>query len=223
MSMRGVMPEWEARLRSVAQSAAANSPRHLFQELNPELEVSPIFTSPPKVLRPASVLIPVVHRPNGPNVLFMVRAATMPSHAGEIGFPGGGPKETDGDDPVATALREAHEEVGIPPDRVDVLARFAPHIGGLGYAVTPVVGLVESSVEICPCEREVCEAFEVPLAHLTDLSNHRVEDRILRGKSYRMFAVPSHDEAGRSRHIWGLTAGIVHSFARAYSDVSVAA
>lgn len=211
----------EDRLFELGSTMAARRSRMLFRELNPGLDYPPILDSPPKRLRPASVLIPILQREEGYRVLFTVRSPTMPSHAGEISFPGGGPREEDSDE-EATALREAHEEVGIAPDHVTVTARFGPHIGGLGYSVTPVVGLVRRPPEVKPCTREVAEAFEVPLDHLLELDNYKVIDRTIRDVSYRMTAVPYQDEAGREWFIWGLTAGIVHTLALAWHDRSVA-
>lgn len=206
----------EERLARLGEADAARCERALFKELNPDSDYSPILKSPPQKPRPASVLIPVLRRESGYNVLFTVRSPTMPSHAGEISFPGGGPK---GDDrcPIETALRETHEEVGIPADKVDVMASFGPHLGGLGYLVTPVVGLVRTPPEICPCDREVKEAFEVPLDFLIDLDNHIVIDKQFSGIPYRMFAVP-YREGEKERHIWGLTAGIIHTLAMAWHD-----
>ena len=214
--IKASMPEkdWRDQLRDIGSSAAAQIDRNLFKDLNPDQDHSPILASPPTTPRPASVLIPVVDRQAGPTILMTVRTPTMPSHAGQISFPGGGPKGGD-QTPIDTALREAHEEVGINPDWVTVTAKLGVHFGGLGYAVTPVVGLVAPAGHLRRCEREVDEIFEVPLDHFLKLDNHIVERRTFREQPYRMFAVPYHDD-GENRHIWGLTAGILHTFAHAY-------
>ncbi len=207
--------DWRDRLAALPSAEAARADRKLFEDLNPEMSHAPILDAPPTRYRPASVLIPVIDRPE-PTVLFTVRTPTMPSHAGQISFPGGGPKTGDGD-PVQTALREAEEEVGIDRAHVEVLGSLGIHFGGLGYAVTPVIGLVHVDARLDLCPREVSEAFEVPLAHLVRRENHLVEQRSFGGVDYAMFAVPSLATDGTRRHIWGLTAGILETFSRAWN------
>lgn len=205
---------WKERLRSGLEMPVAQRERRLFQELNPELDHSPILKAPPKEPRPAAVLIGIRDLPD-PTVILTLRAPTMPSHAGQISLPGGGPK--DGDEGfIGTALREAEEEVGLPRSAIEVMGEVGPHFGGLGYVVTPVLGLVDPSVPVEACPREVSEAFEVPLATLLDLDNHVEQDRNFAGVDYKMFAVPSHDMTGRHWNIWGLTAGILRTMADIY-------
>ena len=216
------MTDLIARLRAAPETRAARADRKLFEALNPEMTHAPILDKPPERYRPASVLIPVIDRPassreGGPTVLMTVRTPTMPSHAGQISFPGGGPKDGD-DGPVGTALRETWEEVGIASDHIEVLGAMGVHFGGLGYAVTPVIGLVHTDAELDPCSREVAEVFEVPLHHLARRENHVIEQRTFSGVDYAMYAVPSVDTDGRSRHVWGLTAGILETFCRALND-----
>ena len=215
------MSDLIARLRAAPGAPAAREDRRLFEALNPEMSHAPILDAPPERYRPASVLIPVIDRPD-PTVLFTVRTPTMPSHAGQISFPGGGPKPGDGD-AVGTALRETHEEVGIGPEHVEVLGAMGVHYGGMGYAVTPVIGLVHLDADLVPCPREVAEVFEVPLAHLSDPGAHVVERRMFSGVQYDMYAVPSRDTDGAPRHIWGLTAGILETFALAMDGAALPA
>lgn len=209
------------RLRETCAAPAAGVERALFTELNPGRTFSPLIDTPPERYRRAAVLLPILRRAEADTVLFTVRAPTMPSHAGEISFPGGTHSPGDRDD-VDTALREAEEEVGLPRDRVEVLGQFGVHLGGLGYAVTPVVGLVEDPGDLVHCDREVDEIFEVPLAHFTELGNHTVIERTFRERDYRMFAVPYGQDRDH-RLIWGLTAGILHTFAMAWHDRRVGA
>lgn len=209
------------RLTAACATVAAGTDRRLFEELNPDLPHAPIMKEPPTRPRPASVLIPVLAREDEPSVLFTVRAPTMPSHAGEISFPGGGPKDGDTDE-ISTALREAYEEVGLPPSAVEVAGRFGIHYGGMGYAVTPVVGFVAEPPAFAPCTREVDEVFEVPLAHFLDLDNHGIFVRTFRGADFRMFRVPYKDDH-QDRNIWGLTAGILQTLAFAWHDLPVKA
>ena len=209
------MTAWQERLRALPGRDAARADRRLFEGLNPGRTHAPILKAPPASYRPAAVLIAVIDREE-PTVLLTVRTPTMPSHAGQIGLPGGGPRR--GEDAIATALREAEEEVGIAADHIEVIGTMGVHFGGLGYAVTPVVGLVHVDAEVTPCPREVAEIFEVPLAHLTTRASHLIEDRTFEGVDYRMYALPSVDTGGRARHVWGLTAGILETFCRAYND-----
>ncbi|ADM10639.1 hypothetical protein PB2503_13009 [Parvularcula bermudensis HTCC2503] len=209
------VPSIADRLRRLCEAEAARAERHLFRELNPDRLHSPQLSSPPKRFRPASVLIPIIEREGRHTVLLTVRSPTMPSHAGEISFPGGGQRQEES--VIETALREAEEEVGLTPDAVDVVGTFAIHYGGLGYAVTPVVGLVTAPPPIIPCPREVDEAFEVPLDHFIDPSSHQVTERQFKDVVYRMYAAP-YEGAGPRRNVWGLTAGILHTFMRAWHD-----
>lgn len=211
---------WRDPLRALPQRQASGVERFLFKELNPTADRSAILLNKDAPPRTAAVLVPILPRGTdggGPSVLFTVRAKTMPSHAGEISFPGGGAQPSDGT-LVNTALRETSEEVGVPAQAVEVVGTFGVHHGGRGFAVTPVVGIIDPGAKIVPCDREVAEVFDVPLAHLADPANHIVETRTLAGFSYQMFAVP-YDDGRTVRHIWGLTAGILDTFAKAYNDL----
>lgn len=205
---------WEHRVRRIPETSLGQKERRLFHDLNPHMEHSPLMKGALRNARPASVLIPIMVRPEGAAVLFTVRTHSMPSHAGEISFPGGGPKDGD-DGPIGTALRETHEEVGIEPDRIDVIGTMGPHFGGLGYIVTPVIGLIRQPEPLDLSPREVDEVFEVPLEQLVNRDRHIVETRILNGVSYQMFAFP-YAEGEQKRHIWGLTAGMLDTFSLAY-------
>ncbi len=200
-----LMRHWQQTLIAGLDTPDASRERHLFKELNPGLAHSPILKKEPPKPKPAAVLIPIIDRDTGPTVLFTLRTPDMPSHPGQISFPGGGLKETDNGS-VATALRETEEEVGIDRNDVEVLGQFGVHFGGLGYAVTPVVGVIHPDQSFDPCPREVAEIFEVPLAFLANPENHVVEDRQFEGTDYKMFAVPY-----MKWRIWGLTAGIIHT------------
>lgn len=196
---------WRTQLVAGLAHQTARRDRTLFKELNPDLDFAPILRQRPKSLRDAAVLIPIIDRADEPSVLFTQRSHDLPSHAGQISFPGGRVEPQD-ENMIATALREAHEEIGLPPHRVEIAGEFGVHFGGQGYAVTPVVGIVHPSTSFNPCPDEVHDIFEVPLAFLVDEANHIVEQRSFGGVDYSMFAVPYGDW-----HIWGLTAGIVHT------------
>ncbi|NRA29503.1 MAG: CoA pyrophosphatase [Parvularculaceae bacterium] len=208
--------EWQSRLRVSLQAPIARRERQLFHELNPARDYSPILKAPPTEPRPAAVMIGVRDIVD-PTVVLTLRSPSMPSHAGQISLPGGTPKPTDADF-VATALRESEEEVGLAADAFDVLGTMGPHHGGLGYVVTPVIGIIHGEAEVEACPREVAEVFEVPLASLLNPENHIIQKRQFNDIPYDMFAVPVYDTQGEHRNIWGLTAGILKTLSDAYHD-----
>jgi len=117
--------------------------------------------------RAAGVAVPLLARPAGPTLLFTVRAETLPHHRGEISFPGGGCAA--GEDAAAAALREAEEEVGLPPDRVELLGALDDLPSISRYVVTPLVAAVRDPPAVFVlAAAEVSEAFEIPLATLLD-------------------------------------------------------
>lgn len=207
----------EEHVMSLAATQAGKAERHLFHELNPGFAHSPILKNPTHPPRPASVMIPILERENGHHVLLTVRSSGMPSHAGEIGFPGGRPHTSD-QTAIETAFRETHEEVGLQESDFSAYTSFGHHFGGLGFVVTPVVGIIPAPPKLKPCDREVAELFEVPLDHFLDLSNHTIIERQFLQGTYNMFAVP-YQKDEQSRFIWGLTAGILHTFALAWHDL----
>ena len=209
--------EWQALIERNLKHATAARVRELFGEINPHLVGDSLFEKRWSDKRKdAAVLVPLIAREEGVRVIMTVRSSTMPSHAGQISFPGGKTHPED-KTPIDTALREAHEEVNILPEAVQVLGALGVHKGGLGFSVTPVIGLVDASVELRPCPREVDEIFEVPLDFVANLANHITEERTLEGVPYKMYATP-YDRF----HIWGLTAGILRSFAETLQTESAA-
>ena len=112
-----------------------------------------------ETLRPAGVLVPVIERAAGLSVLLTQRSAELKHHAGQVSFPGGRMEDHDSD-VVQTALRETHEEVGIPPEAVAVVGYLAPMPTITGYAITSVVGLVDEGVSLRIDTTEVEYAFE---------------------------------------------------------------
>ena len=161
----------------------------------------------------AAVLVPIVRHPR-PTVLLTQRTAHLSSHAGQVAFPGG---RTDPGDrnAEATALREAHEEVGLPPDRVEIVGRLPDYLTGTNYRVTPVVGLVEPGVALTLQPNEVADAFEVPLDWLMDPAfhcRHRVD---LGDNRFRRFwSMPwttGEGASAREYFIWGATAAMLRN------------
>jgi 8-oxo-dGTP pyrophosphatase MutT (NUDIX family) len=158
--------------------------------------------------RPAAVLLLVVNHPGEPAVVFTQRTAHLSAHAGQISFPGGRSDEGDRT-PERTALREAEEEVGIAPERVEVLGRLPEYCTSTGYCVTPVVGWAEPPLAYRPDPHEVEDVFEVPLSFLLDSRNHRYESAYYRGRMRKYWAMPYGE-----RYIWGATAGMLVTFHR---------
>lgn len=153
--------------------------------------------------RPASVLVPIVERPEELRVLFTRRTAHLRDHSGQISFPGGRAEPHD-PSPEATALREAEEEIGLDPRRVEVLGLLSDYHTRTDFRVTPVVGLVTAPFELRLDAREVDEVFEVPLSFLLDPANHQRHSREFQGRDVHYFAIP-----WREYYIWGATAGML--------------
>jgi len=152
---------------------------------------------------PAAVLVPIIARPGGFTVLFTRRTTQLKAHSGQVSFPGG--RSEPGDpSPRHTALREAHEEIGLPASRVEVLGQLPEYNTRTGFRVTPVVGLIQPPLEVVPDAREVDEVFEVPLAFLLEPANYRRESRQIGARMASYYVIEHH-----GRTIWGATAGML--------------
>ncbi len=162
----------------------------------------------PAELIPAAVLVPVVDREGGLTVLLTQRTAHLHDHAGQVAFPGGRCEDEDAS-PVFTALREAEEEVGLAPARVEVLGLLPEYRTGTGFRVTPVVGLVRPPFELRLDSFEVAEVFETPLAFLLDPANHQRHSVEIGGVLRQYYAMPY-----QGYFIWGATAGMLVSLYR---------
>ena len=167
--------------------------------------------------RVAAVLIALVVRETGLTVLLTQRADHLSDHAGQISFPGGR-HEPDDANTIATALREAQEEVSLDPSHVEVLGALPDYLTSTGFRVTPVVGLVHPPFAVEADTLEVAEIFEVPLDFLMNPANHEV--RVLRWEKgeRRFFAMPypraAQGTVGGHYFIWGATAGMLRNFYR---------
>lgn len=157
----------------------------------------------PEKYRPASVLVPIVDRGSEVTVLLTQRTEDMPSHAGQVAFPGGRQQANDAD-AVATALRETEEEVGLDRKFVEVIGSYDHYLTGTGFEITPVVGIVTPGFTVRADPREVADVFEVPLGHFLDEVNHRIDSRQYQGRERRFYAMPY-----GQRYIWGATAGML--------------
>jgi 8-oxo-dGTP pyrophosphatase MutT (NUDIX family) len=152
---------------------------------------------------PAAVLVPLVNRPQGLQLLLTQRSANLPDHPGQISFPGGRVEATDADH-AAAALRETTEEIGLPPSRVEVLGRLAQYETVTGFRVVPIVGWVEPPFDLAPDPHEVAEVFEVPLEFILDTANHQRHYRMLGTIRRDYWAIP-----WLHRYIWGATAAML--------------
>ncbi|TNE39126.1 MAG: CoA pyrophosphatase [Alphaproteobacteria bacterium] len=152
---------------------------------------------------PAAVLVPIVMRNEGPTVILTRRATHLAKHAGQISFPGGRADEGDAT-AVATALREAEEEINLDPSLVEVVGALNTYITVTRYSVTPVVGLVEPAFSLRPEEGEVSEIFEVPLEFLLKAENRKRHGGFYNGVERFWYAIPFGDY-----YIWGATAGMI--------------
>lgn len=169
---------------------------------------------------PASVLVPLVMR-DQVSVLLTQRTAHLSKHAGQISFPGGRQEPTD-PDPVATALREAQEEVGLDPTRVRVLGTLPTYATGTGFMVTPVVGLIDpledemQRLKLQADANEVADIFEVPLPFLMNPQFHHRHALDVSGARFEFFSMPWRPphEQDREYFIWGATAAMLRNFYR---------
>lgn len=193
------MPNDEDRLR-----AALNRPARP----SSDFDLNPAIALPPgRVLRPAAVLVPVWLREDGARLILTKRSSHLKHHPGQIAFPGG--KVDAGDDgPVGAALREAREEIGLPPDMVTIFGELPTHETVTGFTVTPVLALVRGDFTPVPEAGEVEEAFTVPLSHVLDPVRYAIEKRRWRGEWRRYYAVPY-----GPYYIWGATARILRGLA----------
>ncbi|MDF1586743.1 CoA pyrophosphatase [Marinimicrococcus flavescens] len=156
----------------------------------------------------AAVLLGLLPQPGGPSLLLTQRTAHLRDHAGQISLPGGRIEKADAT-PEAAALREAEEEIGLDPSRVELLGRLQPYRTVTGFLIHPVVGWIRPPVELVADPFEVAEVFELPLAFALDPANHRRDSYERDGRRRHFFVLPY-----QNRYIWGATAGILVNFAR---------
>jgi 8-oxo-dGTP pyrophosphatase MutT (NUDIX family) len=156
--------------------------------------------------RPASVLLTLIERAAGPTVLFTERAAHLKDHAGQVSLPGG--RIVAGETPAEAALREAQEEVGLPPAHVDVIGSLDEFLTGTGFSVMPVIGVVKDRDFVAqPDPREVAGVFEVPLSLILDRSALNVGYFERHGSR-----ILTYELLYGGRRIWGATAAVLRNF-----------
>jgi 8-oxo-dGTP pyrophosphatase MutT (NUDIX family) len=185
---------------------------HLPDRPRGDHQLTPGAQPPGTRLTPAAVLVPLVDQPLGLTILLTQRTAHLADHAGQIAFPGGRIEAEDAD-PVAAALRETEEEVGLPPSHVDIVGRLDTWVTGTGFEITPVVGLVRFPYPSRPDPFEVADIFEVPLDFVIDPLNHQRHSREWKGATRTFFVLPY-----QNRYIWGATAGILVNLAEILAE-----
>lgn len=162
-------------------------------------------------LRDAGVLVAFQNSPNGLDLVLTKRSSRLKHHPGQIAFPGGKVDEGDAD-VTAAALREAHEEIGLPQDHVQVLGTLPSHETVTGFQVTPVLGLITTPFDVIPEPGEVDEVFTVPFAHVTDPDRFVIQSRRWRGQRRHYYTAPF-----GPYYIWGATARILRGLAERVS------
>ncbi|WP_457390147.1 CoA pyrophosphatase [Roseateles sp. P5_E1] len=163
----------------------------------------------------AAVLIPLVQREAGLNLLLTRRTDHLRDHAGQISFPGGRVEPED-EGPVATALRETEEEIGLSRQHIEIIGQLPVYSTVTAFQVTPVVALVEPGFTLTLDDFEVAEAFEVPLAFLMDPAHHRHHRFEFAGAERRFLSMPWQGPE-REYFIWGATAAMLRNFYRLLS------
>jgi 8-oxo-dGTP pyrophosphatase MutT (NUDIX family) len=183
------------RLRAALLSPAAEAP--LVGDL-PELRA--------KADLPAAVLIAITNRAE-PGVILTVRREHLRTHAGQVAFPGG--RIDAGEDAVAAALREAHEEILLEPASVEVVGSIDSYRTVTGYVVTPVIGVIPPDLALAPHEHEVANVFEAPLGFVLDPANQQRRSALFQGAERHYYEI-----MWNGRRIWGATAAIIINLSR---------
>lgn len=154
----------------------------------------------------AAVLVAITERAD-PGVILTVRREHLRAHAGQVAFPGG--RIDAGEEPIAAALREAHEELRIEPSQVELVGTIEPYRTVTGYVVTPVIGVVPPGLAFAPHEHEVADWFEAPLAFLLDRANQRRQSALFDGQTRHYYEI-----LWNGRRIWGATAAMIVNLSR---------
>ena len=186
------------RAARALRHAAPETWDHSDDDMNVKARMIPDGVKP----KSAAVLVGLIEREQGLQLLLTQRHAGLAKHAGQIAFPGG--RLDAGESALAAALREAEEETGLTRDHVDVVGYLDGYLTVTGYFVAPVVALLKPGFSVSPQPGEVEEVFEVPLSFLLDAGNRETHTREWNGLTRRYYAYPYGE-----RYIWGATAGMI--------------
>ena len=164
--------------------------------------------------RPAAVLIPVVDRPEPHGAAYLAHRAAQPSRPDRVSRAA---RSIRGDaSPAAAALREAEEEIGLARELIEPIGYLDLYLTFSGFRILPTVARVDPDYRLALNEREVADAFEVPLAFLMDANNHALHSRDWKGIERKYYAMPFGE-----RYIWGVTAGILRNlYERIYQQAA---
>lgn len=165
---------------------------------------------------PSAVLVPVTDRPQ-PGLILTQRAATLRKHAGQVALPGGR-VDPDDADAVAAALREAWEEIALPPEQVEVVGMTDNFLTRTGFAIVPVLAVIPPDLPLAPRPGEVDAIFEVPLAYALDPARRARKQVEWEGRLREY-----HEIWWEERRIWGVTAAILANLSHRLDPAKVAA
>ena len=155
---------------------------------------------------PAAVLVAITDRAE-PGVILTVRREHMRTHAGQVAFPGG--RIDPGEDAAAAAVREAHEELGLDPNVLELVGEIEPYRTVTSYVVTPVIGVIPPDVPLEPHEHEVADWFEAPLRFVLDPANQHQRSALFRGRDRLYYEIMWGEQ-----RIWGATAAMIVNLSR---------
>lgn len=174
----------------------------------PDPAVKDEFVQQPLPLKASAVLVPIVERGSDYSIMLTKRSSRLKSHSGQVSFPGGRCDDEDAH-AMATALREANEEINLPHKNVEVIGAMEDYETVTGYSVSPVVGFVNPEFKVIPEISEVEDVFEVPLDFILNEGNHTIESIMWKGAMRHYYVFP-HD----NHKIWGATAAMLVRFAK---------
>ncbi|SDB13406.1 8-oxo-dGTP pyrophosphatase MutT, NUDIX family [Pseudidiomarina indica] len=157
-------------------------------------------------MQPAAVLIPLLEVDQELHVLLTQRSARLRHHAGQISFPGGRQESSDVN-LMETALRETHEEIGLPPDDVSLIGQLHDYPVISNFIVRPFVAFIDPKQPFTLDQHEVADIFTVPLAQILQQRQHYVY-RLRRLLYDQVYFMPY-----QQRNIWGATAGMLRELA----------
>lgn len=167
----------------------------------------------------AGILVPLTRNPDNPEIILTRRSKKLSTHKGQVAFPGGKFDLDDGS-LLRTALRECHEEIGVDPDTVDVVAPLSQLVSLHGILVTPFVGIVDEDVELKPNLDELDSIFKVPVDYIIDAEPKRRDKMTYKGMQ---LSVPSYDYEyeGEVYEIWGLSAIVMVELLNVAFDANI--